>query len=232
MPIDDEFRTIAEQANRDLDAAHDFFEHSQVVWQSFQLLVNSGHTVSSVNSATGTTIDQAGLLRLAPRYTRDYLATFTFRHFVSAFETFFFAFFHRVLRHNPWPFGKTQLDFETVLKARDRDEIIGFVLLKQINELKYEKVRDWFLALNKAIRLDCPTEEEIDFLAEIKTTRDILEHNAGMANEVYVRKSGKKARYIAGEYIEIDDGYLLASWQLIKKLVTDLTSVAIAKLGP
>jgi hypothetical protein len=231
VPIADDLRAIADRTNRELNTVHDFFEHSQVVWRSFQLLVSAGHTVSSVNSATGTTIDEAGLLRLAPQYTREYLATFTFRQFVSTFESFFFAFFHRILQHNPWPFAKAQLDFDAVLKARDRDEVIAGVLLKQLNDLKYQAVRGWFDALNKAVKLGCPTEDEIDVFAELKATRDLFEHNAGVVNDIYIRKAGKKARYVAGDYVEIDDSYHLTSWQLTKKVVADLTAAAITELA-
>lgn len=192
MPIADDLRAIADRTNRDLDAVHDYFEHSKIVWLSFQFFVTAGHSVKSVNSETGTTIDEVGLSHLEPMYTSDYLATFTFRQFVSTFESFFFAFMHRVLQHNPWPFGKTQLDFETVLKAVDRDEIIAGVLSKQLNELKYEAVRGWFDTLNKAVKLGCPTDDEADALAEVKATRDILEHNAGIVNDIYVRKAGRR----------------------------------------
>jgi hypothetical protein len=43
------------------------------------------------------------------------------------------------------------------------------------------------VAINKAVKLDCPTEDEIDALAEIKAARDILEHNAGVVNEIFRR---------------------------------------------
>jgi hypothetical protein len=230
VPITDDLQMIADHTNRDLDSVHDFFEHSKMVWRSFQLLVDAGHKVSSVNSATGTTIDQVKLLALAPQYTREYLATFTFRQFVSTFESFFFAFFHRILQHNPWPYARSLLELDAVLKARDREEIISTVLLKQLNELRYEKVRDWFDALNKSVKLGCPTEDETDSLAEVKATRDILEHNGGVVNDIYVRKAGRKTRYSVGDHAEIDDIYHLASWQLIKKVVADLTAVAIAKM--
>ncbi len=84
---------------------------------SFQRLVDQGHTVAFQSVATGTAIDQTGLLGLASRYTREYLAAFTFRQFVSVFEVFLFDFLHRLLRHNPWQFARTPLDFEDVLKA-------------------------------------------------------------------------------------------------------------------
>ena len=46
---------------------------------------------------------------------------------------------------------------------------------------------------------NAPTEDEIDALAEIKAARDILEHNAGVVNEIYRRKAGKRARYEVGD---------------------------------
>ncbi len=120
MPVTDDLRAIAERADRDLNAVHDFFEHSKMVWRSFQSLVDEGHRVSAENPATGTRIDQDGLVRLAPQYTREYLATCTFRQFVSAFEAFLF-------------------------------------------------------------------------------------NNAGVVNEIYRRKAGKRARYELNEHVELDD---------------------------
>jgi hypothetical protein len=230
MPVTDDLRAIAERADHELDAVHDFFEHSKIVWRSFQILVHEGHRISAENLATGNRIDQDGLVSLAPQYTREYLATFTFRQFVSAFEAFLFNFLHRLLLHNPWQFSGRQLDFGTVLKAASRDEIVSDVILRQLNELKYEHVREWFAAVNKAVKLDCPAEDEIDALVEIKATRDILEHNAGVVNEIYRRKAGKRARYQVGEHVELEDAYHLESWRLIKKVVRDVTSDAIGRL--
>jgi hypothetical protein len=231
VPVTDDLRAIGERADRELDAVQDFFEHSKIVWPSFQILVDEGHRISAENMATGTRIDQDGLVRLAPQYTREYLATFTFRQFVSAFEAFLFNFLDRLLLHNPWQFSERQLDFGTVLKAASRDEIVSGVIQRQLNELKYEHVREWFTAVNKAVKLDCPAEDEIDDLAEIKAARDILEHNAGVVNEIYRRKAGKRARYEVGEHIELDDAYHLESWRLIKKVVRDVTSAVIGRLS-
>ena len=231
MPVTDDLRAILERTHRDLDAVHDFFEHSKIVWQSFQTLVDEGRCVVVENLATGTRIDQDGLIALAPRYKSDYLATFTFRQFVSTFEDFLFNFLHRILLHNPWQFAKSQMEFEVVLKAGDRDEIISVVILKQLNELRDDNLREWFAALNKAVALGCPNDDEIDSLAEIKAARDILEHNAGVVNDIYRRKAGKKARYATGNPIEIDDTYHLESWRLIKKVVTDITDAAVHRLS-
>jgi hypothetical protein len=231
MPVADDLRAIADQARRELDAVHDFFERSRAVWRSFQNFVDEGHRIVAENPATGSRIDQDGLARLAAPYTREYLATFTFRQFVSTFEAFLFNFLHRVLLHNPWQFADKQLGLDLVLKASSREEIIATVLGKQLNELKYEQLREWFAALNKAVTLGCPTDDEIEVLAEVKAARDILEHNAGVVNEIYRRNAGAKARYVVGDKIEIDDTYHLETWRLIKKVVADVTTAAVGKLS-
>jgi hypothetical protein len=231
MPTADDVRVLAARTNQDLDAVHDFFEHSKLVWKSFGILVQGGHKVVSQNQATGNTIDQDGLVRLGPDYTRRYLAAFTFRQFVSTFEVFLFNLLHRILLHNPWQFAKTQLAFEVVLNAKDREEVISGIILKQLNELRYEQLREWFDALNRALKLGCPSDAEIDALAEVKATRDILEHNAGVVNEVYLRKAGQRARYALGAQIEIEDTYHLESWQRIKKVVGDVSAAATVRLA-
>lgn len=230
MPIADDLREIARRAHRDLDEVLDFYGHSKFVWIAFKDVVGGGYRVDINDLATGTRIDQDGLVLLSPLYMRRYLMTFTFRQFVSIFEAFLFDFLHRVFLHNPWQFAERQLDFGTVLKAGGRDEVISAVLLRQLNELKYEPPREWFVALNRAVKLECPTVDEIDALAEIKATRDLLEHNSGVVNEVYRRKAGRKARYAVGDVVELDETYHLESWRLIKKVAQDVTDSAIARL--
>lgn len=231
MPIADDLREIGDRASRELDAIHDYFVHSQTVWEAFRTAVTNGHVSTTTNPVTGTVVDQHGLGALAPEYTSKYLVTFTFRQFVSEFESFFFAFLHRVLRHNPWQFKKCQVDFETVLRAADRDEVIDGVLSKQLNDVKYENVRGWFEALDFAVKLGCPTADEIDALAEVKATRDIVEHNDGVVNAVYLRKAGKLARHAVGDVIELDDDYHLASWRLVRKIAADITTAATDRLS-
>jgi hypothetical protein len=45
-------------------------------------------------------------------------------------KVFLFDFLHRLLLHNPWQLSEKQLDFGTVLKAANRDEIISGVIRK------------------------------------------------------------------------------------------------------
>lgn len=232
MPIADDIRTVAERALLELDRVSDFLERSEFVWRNFEDFVAKGHRSRCASVATGNAADQDELIRLLGRYLDDYLKPFTFGRSVVIFETFLFDLLRLVLRHNPWQLAKKQLAFTVVLNAADRDAVIFAVIDRELNELKYEKLKDWFEYLNKAVRIDSPTAEEIETLAEIKATRDVLEHNAGVANDVYVNKAGRLARYCPGQHVELPDPYHRANWQAVRKVVGDVADAALARLAP
>jgi hypothetical protein len=93
----------------------------------------------------------------------------------------------------------------------------------------HDRPDEWFAYLEKLAKLGCPTESEIERIAEAKASRDLLVHNRGVANETYEDKAGKRARYKDGERIDIPEPYHLATWELIRKLVTDISDAASAK---
>jgi hypothetical protein len=67
-----------------------------------------------------------------------------------------------------------KIDVEQILSVSDYPSVLELVVEKELDELKYRKVNDWFAFLNKYVRLDCPTEAEIGQIAEMKACRDIL----------------------------------------------------------
>ena len=94
MPIADDIRAIGDRAIRQLDGVHDFFEHSKLAWETVKLAVEAGRQLTFESPATGSSVNQNDLLVRADQYTRDYLRTFTFRHFVTIFEGFLFELLH------------------------------------------------------------------------------------------------------------------------------------------
>ena len=78
MALADDLRAIADRARRELDAAHDYFEHSRFVWRSFQTSVAGGLKGVTENQATGSRLDQDDLVRLIPVYSRKYLVNETY----------------------------------------------------------------------------------------------------------------------------------------------------------
>ena len=51
----------------------------------------------------------------------------------------------------------------------------------------------------------------------------------GFANKIYESKAGNLARFHEGERIDITEPYHRETWELIRKIVTDVSDAAIAK---
>jgi len=57
----------------------------------------------------------------------------------------------------------------------------------------------------------------------------VLAHNRAVANKVYEIKAGKLARYKQGERIDIPEVYHRETWELVRKVVSDISNAASAK---
>jgi hypothetical protein len=104
------------------------------------------------------------------------------------------------------------------------------VVNRELNEVLYERPADWFAYLEDRAKLGCPTADEIDRIAEAKAARDALVHSRGIAGKPYESKAGKFARFKAGEKIDVPEPYHRETWLLIRKVVTDLSNAAAAKV--
>jgi hypothetical protein len=122
------------------------------------------------------------------------------------------------------------VDFRTILDAPDKDSITLLVVNKELNEVLYERPAAWFAYLEDKAKLGCPTPDEIDRLAEAKASRDILVHNRGAVSKVYEAKAGTLARFKDGDKLDIPEAYHRQTWELIRKLVADISDAAAAKV--
>ncbi len=86
--------------------------------------------------------------------------------------------------------------------------------------------------LETALHVGRPTPDEVEALAELKASRDVLEHNAGVANATYLAKAGPRARARAGDRIEITDAYFQQSWSLVRAVADAVLAAAQARLAP
>ena len=66
---------------------------------------------------------------------------------------------------------------------------------------------------------------------EIKATRDVLVHNAGIVNETYLRKVRGKSRGQLGELIPLDKTYLDDSVTSMKRLIKHVYEGCLQKYG-
>jgi hypothetical protein len=129
----------------------------------------------------------------------------------------------------PQSLGGKKLDFQEVLDAPDKNAIALLVIDKELSDVLHGPPAAWFKYLEGRVKLGCPTPGEIQQFAEAKASRDVLEHNRGVANKIYESKAGNLARYKDGQRIDIPEHYHRETWELLRKVVTDISNAAIAK---
>jgi hypothetical protein len=173
---------------------------------------------------------QADLAGKARGYVAEQLTEATFQQFISIFENYFFDLLRCWLTAYPQNLAGKQVDFKAILDAPDKDAITYMVVSKELNEIMYQRPMDWFAYLNDRAKLGCPTPDEIEGIAEAKASRDVLVHNRRVANKTYESKAGKLSRYKDGQRIDIPEHYHRQTWELIRKVITDISNASIAKV--
>ena len=229
MPLADDIRATGRRALAALDAAHDYFGFSLQAWEAINSMADAGEPLRFQNPATGTTLDETTLTGWAARHVSPNLGRNALQQFVSVLEDFLFGLMRLWLAAHPRSLSRKQLLLSAVLDAPDKPAIVLAVVDRELNEVKYERLAEWFAYLEKLAKLGCPTADEIALLAEIKATRDVLVHNQGVANEAYVQKAGALARAVDGEILDAEPPYVEAAYPFLRRLVAELAEAASSK---
>lgn len=230
MALTEQITRLRSECLSALDASHNYYAHTAFAWRLVQKMVRQGQKFSIRNQVTGDKVNESELTALAQDYSTGYLVSATFQQFVSLFERFVFDFLRAWLAKYPASLARSELQFQAVLDATDKNEIVGMVVQREVGRLAYKRVADWFEYLERIARLGTPTPDQIQRLAEIKASRDILVHHNGIVNAIYVRKSAAAARFADGDILEIPEPYHRDAWQLIREVVSEISDAAINKL--
>jgi hypothetical protein len=229
MPLGDDIQALKDGAQAELTAAHDYYEDTKAAWRIVEDYVRRGKNLTIRNLITGTVTTEADIGAKARGYVTRQLAEATFQQFVSTFENVFFDLLRLWLTAYPHSLREKSLKFGAVLDTPDVCAITLDVINKELNELSYKRVRDWFSHLESLVKLECPTVDEIDQLAEAKASRDVLVHNRGRANKIYLAKSGSLARCKDGQILDIPENYHRRTWELIRRVLVTVLEAAVAK---
>jgi hypothetical protein len=231
VAVVDDIEALAVRTVSDLGDLHDFGAHLHVMWTRFRLWVQAGNTLRSRNNKTASVVSERELIKRYARYRTKYVQALSFVQLSTVFEAFLFDFLRLMLTNEPRHLAqKKQIEVSLALSAMDREALVLLIAERELNELKYDRPKAWFEYMNRIVKLGCPTEDEIERIAEMKAARDLLIHSSGLVNKTYLEKAGSKARYAAGEQVVIDGQYFDASWLLAKKLVDDITNTAKRRL--
>jgi hypothetical protein len=120
----------------------------------------------------------------------------------------------------------SKIEITEVIDASDIDEIIEGIIEKELVGIFYAspvKQREY---LEKAIGIkkDDRIEPLFGKWFEYKATRDIIVHNSGLVNDLYIKKAGSNAVWGVGDDVELDQKYLSALVADSKSLIGKICS--------
>jgi hypothetical protein len=231
MALANDIHSLRDRVLADLSAAYDYYTDTQIAWRIVRNFIQDGNTLSIRNMATGTVTTHADLANKARGYEAEQIAEATFQQFISIFENYFSDLLRLWLMAYPQNLAAKKVDFKEILDASDKDAITFLVVRREVNEILYDRPTRWFEYLEAKAKIGCPTQGEIESIAEAKALRDALVHNRGVAGKTYESKAGKLARYKAGQRIDVPGHYHRKTWELIRKVITDISNAAIAKVS-
>ncbi|THV57305.1 hypothetical protein EZV76_15025 [Flagellimonas alvinocaridis] len=150
----------------------------------------------------------------------------TFIYIVAQFEAFLsdiislcLKYDQRKLRMNvSGGASNKKVDISEVLNCKTQDNIIDLIIDKQLGDLFYAGPKKQREYIEKVLSVEL---EEVQWLNwfEYKATRDLLVHNSGKINSIYLEKTGEKARGKLNEKIELNKEYFDDALSNIKSMI-------------
>jgi hypothetical protein len=112
---------------------------------------------------------------------------------------------------------KNGVPIEMLLANESRDDIIQQYIAFRCESLMFGKPKEYLQNVEKvlAIKID---QDVIDKYIEIKASRDIIVHNSGAINKMYVEKAGASRRGEIGDELDIDSNYYRQVLVTVKSL--------------
>lgn len=210
--------------------AHDYHADTIGAWQIVQATTKKNEPLWT-NVTTGTVTTDSDLVTKAQLYLAKELPESTFLQFVSIFEGFVADLLRIWLKGYPKSLSsKKQVDLDTILNAQHLDDVIQEIVNKEIESVFYGRLAAWFKYFKDQLKWEYPDRADVDKIAEIKAARDILVHNNGIINAVYLSKAGQSARGAEGQRLEVDEVYHRETWKLLHGVIEKLRDIVLNKL--
>lgn len=118
---------------------------------------------------------------------------------------------------------KGGVPIDLVLEHEDRNDLIKRFVSLKCESLMFAKPRDYLDRASKILSIQLEPDT-VNAYIEIKASRDIIVHGSGIANKVYLEKSGDAARVDIGKELPINRNYFKTVVVVLKKLSGEIQS--------
>lgn len=133
---------------------------------------------------------------------------------VTGMEALFSDVVREIVLAYPKKIGKKRTVPASLLLSCDTIESAHLAIVdSMLHELTYKSPKDFTEAVNPIISCNLLEIPAYHRYIEVKATRDIYIHNGGIANQVYMEKSGSHARVKAGNPLPVDISYFLSAYE-------------------
>jgi hypothetical protein len=99
------------------------------------------------------------------------------------------------------------------------------IIERYIHDISYKSIKDYFKIFINTLAIKNFAINDIEYMIEIKETRNLLLHNNLKLNDIYLSKAGKYSRATNEEsYLLIDYKYFKNSISIMKNILTHLNN--------
>lgn len=158
---------------------------------------------------------------------------------VSQFESFLFDVLRLVISTYPKKLTRnirgmdtlTTVPINILLDSEDLEVALSQIIERRLNEISYAKPKDYLEYFQSITTVDTSDSAFMDYI-EIKATRDLIIHNSGIINEVYLGKVGNKKRGDVEQKIQINFEYFnhcIATMKRISGIIKRDTEKSFSK---
>jgi len=200
----------------------DFRMYTWFSYITFDDAVKNGLKRSTTQGPTGKTYDQDAINAKFKIYAETFLPQLSFQNTVSIFESWLFDVLRHLLSDKNRLNKKRRIEVAEIITSNSLDELVASIIESELNEIKYKKPPEWFSYLNDFVTITSPSKIQLEIISEIKASRDIIVHNEGIANEIYISKAGNLARAKSGERLKFDHTYAFESWNNLNSIIEDV----------
>lgn len=127
--------------------------------------------------------------------------------------------------------AKKKIDIECVLSSTTIEQAKIIIVDGVLNEIAYKSPKDYATEFENYTSVKLLENPVFHKYIELKATRDIHIHNRGIANDIYLIKSGVVARVKNGEYLPVNIQYFLMSYEQCLQL-NEILESELDKIWP
>jgi hypothetical protein len=216
---------------RDLNDAHIFLEQAQPLlieardrYERSSSRSDRRYYVPSIDRVKFAKRKDVELKEIYERYTSTGLFESFLVRSLSQFESFLAELLITFLEHYPQRItevvqGVTAcpgVSAKDLMAAQNKEELVRRVLADHVSTVFRQRPSVYMAYVSKV--LSVKNDPSFANYFEIAATRDLVVHNNGIVNALYLEKAGDKARGALGEKIAVDEDYFSSALAKLKKV--------------